>query len=137
MATKRGRNSSKQQYDKRNINNQKKKKKKDGRIDTWKEGELEKCRKEYQGGKQTRLSKNGKKEDSKKKRKAFKLWQADRTEERKEAYREKTRQARRAVAVAKEAAWQEWCREIDSAEGRQKIFKIAKQMRREKILLEE
>ncbi len=34
--------------------------------------------------------------------------------------------------MAKEAAWQEWCREIDSAEGRQKMFKIAKQMKEER-----
>ncbi len=65
------------------------------------------------------------------KRKAYKLWQADRTEERKETYREKTRQAKRAVAAAKEAAWQDWCRDIGSAEGRRKMFKIAKQMKQE------
>jgi len=28
--------------------------------------------------------------------------------------------------------WQEWCKEIDCAEGRQKMFKIAKQMRKER-----
>ena len=66
------------------------------------------------------------------KREAFKRWQADRTVEKKEEYKEKTRQAKRAVAVAKEAAWQEWCREINSAEGRQRMFKIAKQMREER-----
>ena len=66
------------------------------------------------------------------KKKAFKEWQANRTEEKKEAYKEKTRQAKRAVAVAKDAAWQEWSRDIDSADGRQKMFKIAKQMRKER-----
>ena len=66
------------------------------------------------------------------KKKAFKAWKADSTEERKEVYREKKREAKRAVAEAKEAAWQEWCREIDSAEGKQKMFKIAKQMREER-----
>jgi len=66
------------------------------------------------------------------KRKSFKEWQGDRTEEKKEVYKEKTRQAQRAVAAAKEAAWQEWCNEIDGAEGRQKMFKIAKQMRKER-----
>ena len=40
------------------------------------------------------------------KRKSFKEWQADQTEEKKEVYKEKTRQVKRAVAVAKEAAWQ-------------------------------
>ena len=66
------------------------------------------------------------------KRKAFKEWQAEQTEEKKEAYKAKTRQANRAVAAAKEAAWQEWCKEIDGAEVRQKMFKIAKQMRKER-----
>jgi len=28
--------------------------------------------------------------------------------------------------------WQEWCKEIDCAEGRQKMFKIAKQIRKER-----
>ena len=41
------------------------------------------------------------------KKKAFKEWQADQTEENKEIYKEKTRQVKRAVAAAKEAAWQE------------------------------
>ena len=66
------------------------------------------------------------------KRKAFRNWQADRTEEKKETYREKKRQAKRAVAAAKDAAWREWSRELDSAEGKQKMFKIAKQMREER-----
>ena len=68
----------------------------------------------------------------KEKRKAFREWQANRTEEKREVYKEKTRQAKRAVAVAKETAWQEWSREINSVEGRQKMFKIAKQMRKER-----
>ena len=53
------------------------------------------------------------------KRTAFNEWQADQTEEKKEVYKEKTRQAKREVAAAKEAAWQEWCKEIDGAEGKQ------------------
>ncbi len=65
------------------------------------------------------------------KRKAFKKWQTYRTEERRETYKEKTRPAKSAVAAAKEAAWQDWCRDIGSAEGRRKMFKIAKQLKQE------
>jgi len=54
------------------------------------------------------------------------------SEEKKEVYKEKTRQAKRVVAAAKEAVWLEWCKEIDGAEDRQKMFKIAKQIRKER-----
>ncbi len=46
--------------------------------------------------------------------------------------RGKRKREKKKLAVAKEEAWQEWCRDIDSAEGRQKLFKIAKQMREER-----
>ena len=66
------------------------------------------------------------------KKKAFKEWHRRKTEESRNAYRMKSRQAMRAVAVAKENAWREWSRNINSAEGRQKMFRMAKQMRKEK-----
>ena len=65
------------------------------------------------------------------KKKAFNQWQRNRTEEKKEIYREKKRIVKREIAVAKEAAWREWCREINTAEGRLKMFKIADQMKKE------
>ncbi len=39
---------------------------------------------------------------------------------------------KRAVAVAKGRAWTEWSQNINIAEGKQKMFKIAKQMKEER-----
>ncbi len=68
----------------------------------------------------------------KKKKKAYKIWQRGRTVESKRRYREKSNVAKRAVAVAKRQAWEEWSQNMDTAEGRQKMFRIAKQMRKER-----
>jgi hypothetical protein len=65
------------------------------------------------------------------KKKYFKEWQRERTEEAKQQYKEKARQAKRSVRSAKDQAWQEWCQEIHTTEGRQKMFRLAKQMRKE------
>ncbi len=65
----------------------------------------------------------------KEKRDAFKRWQRERTEGNKGKYKEKSTIAETAVAVAKERAWTEWSQNIDTAEGKQKIFKMAKQMK--------
>ncbi len=66
------------------------------------------------------------------KRDAYKRWQRERTEGNKGRYKEKSRLAKRAVAVAKGRAWTEWCQNIDTAEGKQKMFKMAKQMKEER-----
>ncbi len=47
-------------------------------------------------------------------------------------YKEKSRLAKRAVAVAKGRAWTEWSQNIDTAEEKQKMFKMAKQMKEER-----
>ena len=47
-----------------------------------------------------------------------------------EQYREKTRQAKRTVANAKDKAWKYCSESLQSKEGRAKMFKIAKQMRK-------
>ncbi len=68
----------------------------------------------------------------KEKRDAHKRWQRERTEENKGRYKEKSRLTKRAVAVAKGRVWPEWSRNIDTAEGKQKMFKMAKQMKEER-----
>ena len=54
----------------------------------------------------------------------FKKWQSEGTE--------KNRQAKRKVAIAKDRAWKYWSESLQSNEGRAKMFKIAKQMRKER-----
>ncbi len=68
----------------------------------------------------------------KEKRDAYKRWQRERTEGNKGRYNEKSRIAKRAVAVAKGWAWTEWSQNINTAEGKQKMFKMAKQMKEER-----
>ncbi len=58
----------------------------------------------------------------KEKRDAYKKWQRERTE----------RITKRAVAVAKGMAWTEWSQNINTAEGKWKMFKMAKQMKEER-----
>ena len=42
------------------------------------------------------------------------------------------REARKQVAVAKRAAWEQWSGDLGTAGGRAKMFKVAKQMRRDR-----
>ena len=67
----------------------------------------------------------------KEKKRAYKRWQRRRTEETHEQYRVKRRQAKRAVAIAKDRAWKEWSEYLKTSGGRAKMFRIAKQMKRE------
>ena len=68
----------------------------------------------------------------KEKKMAYKRWQKRRTEEAHEQYRVKRRQAKRAVAIAKDRAWKEWSEYLKTRGGRAKIFRIAKQMKKER-----
>ena len=68
----------------------------------------------------------------KEKKAAFKKWQNEKTEENKAVYREKSKQAKRAVAIAQSQAWEEWCQDIRTAEGRQKMFRLARQMKKDR-----
>ena len=53
-------------------------------------------------------------------------------------YIEKNRQAKRTVAIAKDRAWKYWSSEsLQSSKGREKMFKIAKQMRKERKFIVE
>ena len=49
---------------------------------------------------------------------AFKKWQSEGTEEVHEQFREKNRQAKRKVAIAKDRAWKYWSESLQSTEGR-------------------
>ena len=63
---------------------------------------------------------------------AFKLWQRSRRDEDKKLYKLLSRIASREVARAKDDAWEQWSEGLDSACGRLKMFKIAKQMRKDR-----
>ena len=66
------------------------------------------------------------------KKAAFKKWQHSRTAEDESIYRASKRKAKRAVAIAKQQALDTWCENLHSAEGRRKMFAMAKQLRKEK-----
>ena len=68
----------------------------------------------------------------KEKKEAYKTWQREGTEFSRERYREICRRAKREVSRAKDTAWREWSKEINTVEGKQRMFKIAKQMRKER-----
>ncbi len=56
----------------------------------------------------------------------------ERTEGNKGRYKEKSGTAKKAVAVAKGRTWTERSHNIDTAEGKQKMLKMAKQMKEER-----
>ena len=68
----------------------------------------------------------------KEKRIAFKRWQRSRREEDKRIYVERKMEAKRQVTAAKTAEWEQWSRDLETNEGRLKMFKVAKQMRKER-----
>ena len=49
-----------------------------------------------------------------------------------ETFKDRKRVARREIAIAKRGVWEEWSRSLNTAEGRGKMFRIAKQMRNDK-----
>ena len=63
---------------------------------------------------------------------AYKRWQPTGAEEDRETFKDRKRVARREVAREKSEAWAEWSRNLNTAEGRGKMFRIAKQMRKDK-----
>ena len=64
--------------------------------------------------------------------KAFKRCQSQETEEVHEVYRKKNRQAKGTVAIAKDRAWKYWSESLQWNDGRAKMFKIAKHMRKKR-----
>ena len=69
-----------------------------------------------------------------KKKTAFKVWQTTRNNSDKERYQARKREAKRCVAQARRRAWQEWTEYLDTIEGRNKMFRAAAQMRKDKVL---
>lgn len=68
----------------------------------------------------------------KEKKTAYKLWQRSRNAEDKAIYKLKCKEARMAVAIAKQEAWENFGRDLTTERGRHKMFKLAKQMKKDK-----
>lgn len=68
----------------------------------------------------------------KEKKAAYRKWQKSKVEEDKQFYQEKKRQAKREVAKAQRESWEEWSREKETLDLKKEMFKIAKQMKKEK-----
>ena len=66
------------------------------------------------------------------KKAAFRTWQRSLTLQDRETYRQKNREAKRAVAQAMREALDVWCENLDSAEGKKKMYAMAKQLKRDK-----
>ena len=67
------------------------------------------------------------------KKQAYRVWQEDKKNyEKKEKYREMNKASKRAVAIARDVEYRKWGDELETKEGRQSIFRIAKQMVKEK-----
>ncbi len=66
------------------------------------------------------------------KKKAYKSWQKSRSEEHRIEYCQKKRNAKRKVSIAKATFWEEWSVSLNRPGGAQKMFKLAKQMKKER-----
>ena len=62
------------------------------------------------------------------KKAAYVVWQRSRTAEDETTYRPRNRDAKRAVVITKLSALDTWCENLNTAEGRRKMFAIAKQL---------
>ena len=63
---------------------------------------------------------------------AFKSWQRSGRVQDHHLYRMANNQARRAVTIAKKLAWTNWSENLGTAEGKIRMFKIAKQLKNER-----
>ena len=72
------------------------------------------------------------KEVIKQKKRAYKLWQRSRLATDKETYLTWKREARRCVSEAKKRAWTEWSENLRTTDGRNKMFRVASQMKKDK-----
>ena len=68
----------------------------------------------------------------KEKKKAYKIWQRTKTGIDKINYQIARGEARRSVARAKKQAWIDWSSNLNTPEGRNKMFRIAAQMKKDK-----
>ena len=67
----------------------------------------------------------------KEKRRTFKNWQRTRSEFDRNIYVAKKIEAKRQVAASQKRAWEEWSTDLNTSEGKNKMFKIAKQMKKD------
>ena len=68
----------------------------------------------------------------KEKKAAFRKWQRSGAEVDKEVYKRKRREAQRMVGDVKKEAWSQWCQDLNTREGRNKLFRVASQMKKDK-----
>ena len=66
------------------------------------------------------------------KKEAYRRWQSTESAEDKRAYQIKSREAKRSVAAAKKESWIQWSSNLNTAEGRNKMFRVAAQMKKDK-----
>ncbi|XP_034047688.1 collagen alpha-2(V) chain [Thalassophryne amazonica] len=69
-------------------------------------------------------------ETIKNKKEAYKSWQRSGGDDKRNAYKEAKREAKRAVAKAKKEVWKDWYDNLETKEGEKKIYKVAKQRAR-------
>ena len=68
----------------------------------------------------------------KQKKESFSQWQRTGRAQDKHLYRVSNNRAKRAVTAAKRLAWTDWSNGLHTTEGKQKMFKVAKQIRKDK-----
>ena len=68
----------------------------------------------------------------KEKKIAFKRWQRSGELQDREVYRRKRNEAKRKVREAKKEAWRQWCEDVNTREGQNKLFRVAAQMKKDK-----
>ena len=68
----------------------------------------------------------------KEKKIAFKRWQRSGELQDREEYRRKKNEAKRKVREAKKEAWREWCEDLNTREGQNKLFRVAAQMKKDR-----
>ena len=66
------------------------------------------------------------------KKQFFRHWQRTKNEEDREIYKVKKREAKRQVAQARRIVLEEWSQNLNTAEGRNKMFRIAQCMRKDR-----
>ena len=66
------------------------------------------------------------------KKKLYKNWKKDRTSENKELYNKAKQYSKKVVTLAKKAKSEDLAKELDSDEGKRKVYRIAKQMARDR-----
>ena len=68
----------------------------------------------------------------KEKKAAFRKWQRSGAEVDNEVYKRKKREAQRIVGDMKKEAWSQWSQDLNTREGRNKLFRVASQMKEDK-----